>query len=667
MKKVIFSVLMICLVAGLVGVGTWAYFSDIETSDMNYWAAGTLDLQVDGMDDPNVETYFEVSNVAPCDFGEREIDLCNVGSIAGIPYIHLIVIFNDDVSSNEPELGAGDIAEDGANFWDGELASHLDIEVRADVDGNPATGPGGYEHLVTIGKLSEIECIEWDLAPTAWELGGAGNPGCLDILIKWSIDCEVGNIIQSDAVGMNILFGLMQTAGRLPAMLELDNLVQPPTAMVCDDVAISVDATNTGGVTGAFEIHFKMEMPDASDQLLEPVVLDPGQTKTVSVTWHPEPEHVGVGTITVESIPAAMIEPPPCPIEILMPPSLGDCIALVVPPEVYVCDDVEISFTVHNAGELATFTLMKVIVIPGATYPYDPATEIVHMASTQVTLDLCDEFTWTQTWHPEMCMEDPEPYTVIATIMLGEDIHCFLSAPVVVNPPVPTISTQWVYDIHYDNTGVLGGEGWIQDSIATWHVVDEAVIDPQCEGVYGESAVAPDCYIVNTTYDAPLHRSRNAGDMLVYVLYGDSYYDKEHMDAQLLVSRMDAYVPPYPEMDVTTTYCYCPYCDGFYKPFESKTWYYVQKTILGDFCWKAHVVAMNATVEVPAGTFTDVVVIERFSGTGAGCDDVACRDTEYSPTPTVIEYWSPSVKGVVKVEGGAYDGIETRELTSYTP
>lgn len=36
MKKVIFSVLMIAIVGALVGIGTWAYFSDIETSPRGF-------------------------------------------------------------------------------------------------------------------------------------------------------------------------------------------------------------------------------------------------------------------------------------------------------------------------------------------------------------------------------------------------------------------------------------------------------------------------------------------------------------------------------------------------------------------------------------------------------------------------------------------------------
>jgi predicted ribosomally synthesized peptide with SipW-like signal peptide len=52
MKKVIFSLLMVSLVGAAIGIGTWAYFSDVETSTGNIFQAGTLDLKVDGADDP---------------------------------------------------------------------------------------------------------------------------------------------------------------------------------------------------------------------------------------------------------------------------------------------------------------------------------------------------------------------------------------------------------------------------------------------------------------------------------------------------------------------------------------------------------------------------------------------------------------------------------------
>ncbi|MBW2673007.1 MAG: hypothetical protein JRD89_06260 [Deltaproteobacteria bacterium] len=106
-KKIIFSVLAICLVAGMVGVGTWAYFTDIETSPENVFQAGTLDLVVN-TENPLTSTIFTVGGeedwVAPCDDGEAIINLANIGSIGGMAYIELLPELNDENTAQEPEL-----------------------------------------------------------------------------------------------------------------------------------------------------------------------------------------------------------------------------------------------------------------------------------------------------------------------------------------------------------------------------------------------------------------------------------------------------------------------------------------------------------------------------------------------------------------------------------
>jgi len=50
MKKLFGLTIAALLIIGIVGGGTWAYFSDTETSSSNQITAGTLDLDLDGGD-----------------------------------------------------------------------------------------------------------------------------------------------------------------------------------------------------------------------------------------------------------------------------------------------------------------------------------------------------------------------------------------------------------------------------------------------------------------------------------------------------------------------------------------------------------------------------------------------------------------------------------------
>jgi len=48
MKKVLIALMAVLITVALAGIGTYAYFSDTGTSNGNTFAAGTLDLNVDG-------------------------------------------------------------------------------------------------------------------------------------------------------------------------------------------------------------------------------------------------------------------------------------------------------------------------------------------------------------------------------------------------------------------------------------------------------------------------------------------------------------------------------------------------------------------------------------------------------------------------------------------
>ena len=48
MKRILLGLLIIVLFAGTVVAGTWAFFSETETSRENVLQAGSLDLEVDG-------------------------------------------------------------------------------------------------------------------------------------------------------------------------------------------------------------------------------------------------------------------------------------------------------------------------------------------------------------------------------------------------------------------------------------------------------------------------------------------------------------------------------------------------------------------------------------------------------------------------------------------
>ncbi len=198
MKKVIFSVLMIAIVGSLVGIGTWAFFSDYETSPDNIFTAGDLDLKVDGEDDPDVITYFSAPCLKPGDEGMVEINLANVGCVDGVADIHLKNMVSDDNGLTEPESDVD--ATGGAG--EGELCCNLDMRISADL---PPVSLPVIDGTVAPG--------EWDEATVINVAGGKGTVSVIaetDYLyvlvdVMDSTDARIGeNLHGNDQTSINI-------------------------------------------------------------------------------------------------------------------------------------------------------------------------------------------------------------------------------------------------------------------------------------------------------------------------------------------------------------------------------------------------------------------------------------------------------------------------------
>jgi predicted ribosomally synthesized peptide with SipW-like signal peptide len=80
-KKIIGLTIAALLVIAMIAVGTFAYFQDTETSTGNSFAAGTLDLKLDGGDANVVK--FTVTNANPNGSGTAYWTLNNAGSVGG--------------------------------------------------------------------------------------------------------------------------------------------------------------------------------------------------------------------------------------------------------------------------------------------------------------------------------------------------------------------------------------------------------------------------------------------------------------------------------------------------------------------------------------------------------------------------------------------------------
>jgi len=87
-RRILASLLVIAVVAGLVGASTWAYFSDVETSEDNTFTAGTLDLVLSDDNETDQDgvtaTWVSPGNWAPGEEVAATLRMKNVGSIGSV-------------------------------------------------------------------------------------------------------------------------------------------------------------------------------------------------------------------------------------------------------------------------------------------------------------------------------------------------------------------------------------------------------------------------------------------------------------------------------------------------------------------------------------------------------------------------------------------------------
>jgi hypothetical protein len=108
-KNIFLGVVVITTLA-LAGIGgTMADFSDSEEEMDDVLQAGSLDLKVNGEDDPNILP-FEVRGMIPEKWYDATKQVANVGTIDGWPYMH--VKNAECIETNDKDLnGDGEIDE----------------------------------------------------------------------------------------------------------------------------------------------------------------------------------------------------------------------------------------------------------------------------------------------------------------------------------------------------------------------------------------------------------------------------------------------------------------------------------------------------------------------------------------------------------------------------
>ncbi len=217
-KKIIrigaFTLIIALLLVGAIGaMGTGAWFSDTETSNGNTLTAGTLDLTVDGENDPNV-AFMTCTDMSPGDTEYQYWVLKNVGSIDGQPSITFSAITNNDNGLTDPE---GDVDTTGGD-GEGELGANAYVMMKW----RQPVGTGTWQSVRLTNNWGN-PLLNGIAGATVGEglltAGGAIVDNALPVLSQdeevevefrvWIMN-SIGDVIQSDSAEFNVIFNLDQ-------------------------------------------------------------------------------------------------------------------------------------------------------------------------------------------------------------------------------------------------------------------------------------------------------------------------------------------------------------------------------------------------------------------------------------------------------------------------
>lgn len=185
-KKLGMGIATAVLGIGLIGGGTFAYFSDTAEAEANF-AAGTLDLSV------NPSTIIDVDNLKPGDWMNRTFKLENNGSL-DISKVLLSTDYDND-----------------------EFAKHIRVNFLRNLDKSGIVIPTDIVYSTTLDKLKgeAPDAVKKYFLAILGEKSGlkAGTNDKFNVQFEFVDDGEDQNYLQNESIRLEWTFDAQQTAG----------------------------------------------------------------------------------------------------------------------------------------------------------------------------------------------------------------------------------------------------------------------------------------------------------------------------------------------------------------------------------------------------------------------------------------------------------------------
>lgn len=202
-RKLWLSSIAIAATATLLGVGTYAKYSDTEVSNTATVVAGTLNLEVGGSA-ASVNYSFDNAYPGYTTGTGHGFVLTNSGSLPGVLHVYLVKDSDDENSLVEPET---DISDPGLG---GEIDNYLNINVDGNSFGYGGTVPWLGLQTAAVGDQVEITSLIWGAPTITIPAGGQYPAAPFELLFGWTISPDATNVIMTDSLSFHLKFTLEQ-------------------------------------------------------------------------------------------------------------------------------------------------------------------------------------------------------------------------------------------------------------------------------------------------------------------------------------------------------------------------------------------------------------------------------------------------------------------------
>jgi len=199
MKKILGLTVAALLVMGLVGGGTWAYFSDPETMTGNTFAAGTLDLTVNA-ENPWTTGAISVSDLWPGKHsGNTTITCTNTGNLEGDLWLRIRGVTPGEGDTSV--LGASSEPEAVAEGYPGAQTPVTNIDTLLTLNCEVDSVAAGLNNVT----LNTANTTAWEKIKDNW------TSGTVAIELGATLGTSADNNVQGDNCTLDIELYLTQT------------------------------------------------------------------------------------------------------------------------------------------------------------------------------------------------------------------------------------------------------------------------------------------------------------------------------------------------------------------------------------------------------------------------------------------------------------------------